>query len=189
MSVVNRTCAQHRTAVFVVCNDAARKRQARSACGAQAQLAASRTMQPCCLLTCMYVHASTHAAVCVASCCSSAGLDDAAVDGSLPRPQLDFDGLPATFLVMPGGVLSFDNVVLSNIAPTYAYQYTPWAPWRNAGVGYPLWPSIILSDNATVSRGSYCSFCMCAVITAAPRTCLHLSSTCSCCCVHAQLVV
>jgi hypothetical protein len=97
--------------------------------------------------------------VSMCGCFHCAGQDDV-FDGSQPRPQLDFDSMPATFLVKPGGVLSFDNVMLSNIAPTFAYKYTPWAPWRNAGVGYALWPSIILSENGTVgqSRVHYIMF-------------------------------
>ncbi|WIA11806.1 hypothetical protein OEZ85_011898 [Tetradesmus obliquus] len=79
----------------------------------------------------------------------TSGQDDI-FDGSQPRPQLDFDSMPATFFVKPGAVLTFDNVMLSNIAPTFAYTYSPWAPWRNAGVGFALWPSVILSDNGTV---------------------------------------
>jgi hypothetical protein len=70
----------------------------------------------------------------------------------MPRPQLDFSAMPTTFKVKPGGVLSFDNIMISNIAPTFAYNYNPFAPWRNAGVGYPLWPSIVLSENGTVRQ-------------------------------------
>uniref|UniRef100_A0A383VHP9 Protein kinase domain-containing protein n=1 Tax=Tetradesmus obliquus TaxID=3088 RepID=A0A383VHP9_TETOB len=79
----------------------------------------------------------------------TSGQDDI-FDGSQPRPQLDFDSMPATFFVKPGAVLTFDNVMLSNIAPTFAYTYSPWAPWRNAGVGFALWPSVILMHNGTV---------------------------------------
>jgi hypothetical protein len=82
---------------------------------------------------------------------STAGLEDV-FNGSQPRPQLDFDFMPSTFFIKPGAVLSFDNIMLSNIAPTYAYEYSPSAPWRNAGVGYPLWPSVILDNNGTVSQ-------------------------------------
>jgi hypothetical protein len=64
--------------------------------------------------------------------------------------------MPTTFKVRPGGVLSFDNIMISNIAPTFAYTYNQFAPWRNAGVGYPLWPSIVLSNNGTVRQGWLC---------------------------------
>jgi hypothetical protein len=74
-------------------------------------------------------------------------------DGSLPRPQLYFSHTPTLFHVKPGAVLSFDNVVISKIAPLSAYSFTSWAPWRNAGVGYPLWPSIVMNENGTVRKG------------------------------------
>lgn len=81
-----------------------------------------------------------------------AGLNDTQQGGLYSRQTLDFSSMPAVILVQDGGRLLFDNVVLANIAPTYAYDYSLQAPWRNAGVGYPLWPTIMLESNATVSQ-------------------------------------
>jgi hypothetical protein len=49
-------------------------------------------------------------------------------------PELVFSGISNAILVQPGGALTFINTVISDIALASSYEYTPWQPWRNAGV-------------------------------------------------------
>lgn len=65
---------------------------------------------------------------------------------------LSFGNIPNAVSVEGGAVLTLRGLILADIALSAAYQYTPAQPWRNAGVGFPLWPSIVLEPNATVRQ-------------------------------------
>eukprot|EP00775_Hariotina_reticulata_P004708 gene4708-4959_t len=71
--------------------------------------------------------------------------------GATGSPELVFSGMPNAILVQSGGSLTFINTIISEIALTSFYQYTPWQPWRNAGAGYPLWPTMGVAPNGTVT--------------------------------------
>lgn len=66
---------------------------------------------------------------------------------------LDFQQLPNAILVDTGGLLTFKDILIADIAPGPAYSYTAAQPWRNAGVGFPMWPTVALAPDATVSLG------------------------------------
>lgn len=59
--------------------------------------------------------------------------------------------MPNAMLVDKGGYLLFNNVLVSDISDVYSYQYTPYQPYQNQGIGYALWPTISLAPGAVVS--------------------------------------
>ncbi|KAF6265891.1 hypothetical protein COO60DRAFT_768188 [Scenedesmus sp. NREL 46B-D3] len=69
---------------------------------------------------------------------------------SAQRAELNISGMPNMMLIGPGGLLVFQNIILSDIAQSDAYVYSPAQPYRSQGPGTGTWPSIALAPNATL---------------------------------------
>ena len=87
---------------------------------------------------------------------SSSGCSAAPSSGesaTAASPELDFSRLPNVLCLAPGAVLSLRNVRLVDIAHADRWAPAPAQPLRNAGVGFPLWPTLTLQAGASVRHG------------------------------------
>jgi hypothetical protein len=109
---------------------------------------------------------SNHAAEdpCLVLNASSSGCSAAPSTGesaTAASPELDFSRLPNVLCLAPGAVLSLRNVRLVDIAHADRWAPAPAQPLRNAGVGFPLWPTLTLQAGASVRDAIFpfaCSF-------------------------------
>lgn len=53
-------------------------------------------------------------------------------------------------LVENGGRLAFQDITLLDFAHISMYEYSEAQPYRNLGVGWPLWPTIAMAPGARV---------------------------------------
>lgn len=67
--------------------------------------------------------------------------------------ELNFSHISGAILVQQHGLLRFVNITLADIAPFTSYQYGPAQPYRNAGLGWGLWPTITLAPGGQVRIG------------------------------------
>lgn len=71
-------------------------------------------------------------------------------NASQVTPELNFSLMANAMLVGTGGRLAFQDILLSDFAHVTMYQYTPSQPYRNMGVGWPLWPTVAMAPGSRV---------------------------------------
>eukprot|EP00878_Enallax_costatus_P001186 GHUV01001328.1.p1 GENE.GHUV01001328.1~~GHUV01001328.1.p1 ORF type:complete len:1396 (+),score=459.68 GHUV01001328.1:226-4413(+) len=71
-------------------------------------------------------------------------------NGSQLTPELNFSLIPDAMLVGPGGRLVFKDILLLDFANVFSYQYSDAQPYRNMGVGWPMWPTVAMAPGSRV---------------------------------------
>eukprot|EP00878_Enallax_costatus_P011749 GHUV01012265.1.p1 GENE.GHUV01012265.1~~GHUV01012265.1.p1 ORF type:complete len:598 (+),score=177.52 GHUV01012265.1:184-1977(+) len=79
--------------------------------------------------------------------CHSAADSSQFSDDTLP-PELNFASMPNAMMILEGGFLRFDNIIISDIAGTDAYQYSGAQPYRSVGIGSGTWPTIAMAPGS-----------------------------------------
>ncbi|WIA11808.1 hypothetical protein OEZ85_011900 [Tetradesmus obliquus] len=81
--------------------------------------------------------------------CSHNGASNGGLDKA-ERAELDVSRIASMMLVGPGGLLTLQNIILSDIASADQYVYSDAQPYRSQGAGTGTWPTIALAPNATL---------------------------------------
>lgn len=56
--------------------------------------------------------------------------------------------MPNAMMIVEGGFLRFDNIIISDIAGTDSYQYSESQPYRSVGIGTGTWPTISMAPGS-----------------------------------------
>eukprot|EP00883_Tetradesmus_obliquus_P005433 jgi/Sobl393_1/1585/SZX64196.1 len=81
--------------------------------------------------------------------CSHNGASNGGLDKA-ERAELNVSKIASMMLVGPGGLLTLQNIILSDIASADQYVYSDAQPYRSQGAGTGTWPTISLAPNATL---------------------------------------
>ncbi|WIA31940.1 hypothetical protein OEZ86_002799 [Tetradesmus obliquus] len=81
--------------------------------------------------------------------CSRNGASNGGLDKA-ERAELSVSRIASMMLVGPGGLLTLQNIILSDIASADQYVYSDAQPYRSQGAGTGTWPTIALAPNATL---------------------------------------
>lgn len=95
---------------------------------------------------------------CSTVACPPADSGEVPADGAAPatgadgasRLSLNVSAMPGVLLVGPNSKLHLESMELADVAERTAYVYSAAQPWRNAALGFGIWPSLALSPGAQV---------------------------------------
>jgi hypothetical protein len=69
-----------------------------------------------------------------------------------PQSSLDVNGMAGFAMVGPGSFLILSNLTVMGFAMPDAYEYGPGTPYKLAGTGSGVYPTLNIAPGGTVSR-------------------------------------